>query len=152
MANKYAYIVHVFMQYHYVHIYVHTCIWSLCYICSYIYLQDVGPMGGSWAPHIWYKMVCYICSYLADLLYTSRLSLFICMYDYQCKSLTAAFISEFETMMTLGGSPTAVAVPPMLEKTTSAINTGRGSRFNTWQSLRIWIMKYDAIFSSLAIN
>ena len=38
--------------------------------------------------------------------------------------------------MTLGGSPTAVAVPPMLENTTSAISTGRGSRFSTWHSLK----------------
>ena len=45
--------------------------------------------------------------------------------------LTAAFISLLDTMMTLGGSPMAVAVPPILENTTSAIRTGRGSRFNT---------------------
>ena len=39
-------------------------------------------------------------------------------------------------MITLGGSPTAVPVPPMFENTTSAMSTGRGSRFNTWQSLQ----------------
>ncbi len=45
--------------------------------------------------------------------------------------LTCFLMSSLETMMTLGGSPIAVAVPPMLEKTTSAMSTGRGSRFNT---------------------
>ena len=46
-------------------------------------------------------------------------------------------------MMTFGGSPIAVAVPPMLENTTSAISTGRGSRFNTWQSLEIGTLKHN---------
>ena len=40
---------------------------------------------------------------------------------------------ESDTMMTLGGSPTAVLVPPMLEKSTMAIKTGWGDKFITWR-------------------
>ena len=42
----------------------------------------------------------------------------------------------FEIMITLGGSPIAVAVPPILENNTSAIRIFRGSKFNTSQSLK----------------
>ena len=55
-------------------------------------------------------------------------------------------------MMTLGGSPMAVAVPPMLENTTSAISTGRGSRFNTWHNLQRFIYTYDIKYVTLATH
>ena len=45
--------------------------------------------------------------------------------------LTYCLMRLLEMIMTLGGSPMAVAVPPMLENTTSAMSTGRGSRFST---------------------
>ncbi len=50
---------------------------------------------------------------------------------YSSILITADLMRVFDIMMTFGGSPTAVAVPPMLENTTSAIKMGRGSRFNT---------------------
>ena len=49
--------------------------------------------------------------------------------------LTAFDISLLATIMTFGGSPIAVAVPPMFENRTSAIRIFLGSKFNTSQSL-----------------
>ena len=44
--------------------------------------------------------------------------------------------------MTLGGSPMAVAVPPMLENITSAIRTYFGSSSSTSHSLQVRGQKY----------
>ena len=44
--------------------------------------------------------------------------------------------SWFDTIITLGGSPTAVAAPPMLVKITSAIRTCLGSRLSTSHNLQ----------------
>lgn len=44
--------------------------------------------------------------------------------------------SWFDTMITFGGSPTAVAAPPMLVKITSAIRTCLGSRLSTSHNLQ----------------
>ena len=44
-------------------------------------------------------------------------------------------MSLFDTSRTLGGSPTAVDVPPMLANITSAINTCLGSRSRASHSL-----------------
>lgn len=48
---------------------------------------------------------------------------------------TSFLSSCFETIITFGGSPTAVAAPPIFVKITSAIRTCLGSRLSTSQSL-----------------
>lgn len=59
------------------------------------------------------------------------------------------FLSScFETIITFGGSPTAVAAPPIFVKITSAIRTCLGSRLSTSQSLQykeneINLLPYD---------
>ena len=55
-------------------------------------------------------------------------------------------MSLLETMITFGGSPIAVAVPPMLENITSAIKIFFGSKFNTSQSLQRNIDIYVHVF------
>lgn len=58
---------------------------------------------------------------------------------------TLSFISELDTIITLGGSPMAVAVPPMLENKTSAIKMFLGSRFNTSHNLEGYLFSNDNV-------
>lgn len=60
---------------------------------------------------------------------------------------TFSFISELDTIITLGGSPMAVAVPPMLENKTSAIKMFLGSKFNTSHNLEGYLFSNDNVYS-----
>ena len=50
--------------------------------------------------------------------------------------------SSVETIMTFGGSPIPVAVPPMFENNTSAIKIFLGSKFKTSHNLKRSFSKF----------
>lgn len=68
---------------------------------------------------------------------TLRMSTPLLNFSSQTTAVHTLLLSScFETIITFGGSPTAVAAPPIFVKITSAIRTCLGSRLSTSQSLQ----------------